>query len=236
MISYGHGTISTNHPTNLLALRVDLRTPQFDRCAFVLVPKSGQVVIHFIRISGSNPYAAKYHNHVISTTYLAPEFVYARFAWSIIQMVKWKDTKAGGSVPKRGRGGEASGQDDEDRESNRSGGSNEGGRWSQQKNSFRASSKRRKLDKSDEGRRERTGAIDQEAFVRMQFPFFCEAKSASADILVTDYILTVKPGGQAGPHLYSQMGWYPGVEDVEEMKRQGISGHPNIHETSGSNE
>jgi hypothetical protein len=33
-----------------------------------------------------------------------------------------------------------------------------------------------------------------------------------------------------------QMGWYPGVEDVEKIKRRWIEEHPNIRETSGSNE
>jgi hypothetical protein len=75
---------------------------------------------------------------------------------------------------------------------NKSDSADEGGRQSQRnKSPTKASSKKPKLEKSDEGHREMTDAIDEETFVRMQFPFFCEVKPASADILVTDYNLTV---------------------------------------------
>jgi hypothetical protein len=79
-----------NHPEhdtrNLFALRWDLHALLFDQAKWVVVPKDGQMVIHFI--SQSFEAAALYHNRRFDTTKLSHEFLFSRFAWAIIEQVK----------------------------------------------------------------------------------------------------------------------------------------------------
>ena len=74
-----------NNSKNLFALRCDLRSI-FDCAKWIIVPKGGKMVVHFI--DQSFEVAALYHNKPFNTVNLAHEFLYARFAWAIIQTSK----------------------------------------------------------------------------------------------------------------------------------------------------
>src|ERR1700691_15960 len=76
-----------NDSRNLFALRCDLHLGQFDQAQFVIVPKSGQLVVHFLQLT--DQCAQRYHNvqfdHKDS---LSHELLYARFAWALMKIVK----------------------------------------------------------------------------------------------------------------------------------------------------
>jgi hypothetical protein len=63
---------------NLFALRRDLHSLLFDQAKWVVVPKGGQMVVHFI--SQSYEAAALYHNKTFNTAQLSHEFLFSRFA------------------------------------------------------------------------------------------------------------------------------------------------------------
>jgi hypothetical protein len=75
-----------NDSRNLFALRLDLHSLLFDKAKWVVVPKGGQMVVHFI--SQSHEAAALYHNQTFDTAQLSHEFLFARFAWAIIEQAK----------------------------------------------------------------------------------------------------------------------------------------------------
>jgi hypothetical protein len=76
-----------NDSRNLFALRCDLRLAQFDQARFVIVPKSGQLVVHFLQLTDQS--AQHYHNvqfdHKDS---LSHELLYARFAWALMKIIE----------------------------------------------------------------------------------------------------------------------------------------------------
>ncbi|KAF8710133.1 hypothetical protein AX14_013428 [Amanita brunnescens Koide BX004] len=76
-----------NDSRNLFALRRDLHSLLFDQAKWVVVPKGGQMVVHFI--SQSYEAAALYHNKAFNTAQLSHEFLFSRFAWAIIEQAKW---------------------------------------------------------------------------------------------------------------------------------------------------
>jgi len=70
-------------PRNTFALRVDFYAPQFELGTFVIVPKGGQFLVHFLRECGEYP--GCYHNVAFDYRELVSQsFLYARFAWTII--------------------------------------------------------------------------------------------------------------------------------------------------------
>jgi hypothetical protein len=78
---------------NLFALRSDLYIGQFDQAQFVIVPKSGQFVVHFLRRSEES--AQQYHNTIFDhKCALSHELLYARFAWALMKIVSMKDLDA----------------------------------------------------------------------------------------------------------------------------------------------
>lgn len=70
---------------NCLRMRQDLTT-LFNTGAFVLTPKRGASHVHFLTV-GPN-YTKTYHNCMTEDLDLAAEFVYARFAWAVFQMLR----------------------------------------------------------------------------------------------------------------------------------------------------
>ena len=75
-----------NSSRNLFALRWDLRLGLFDQAAFVIVPKLGQLVVHFLKLTQS---AERYHNVQFDhKNALSHEALYARFAWALMNIVK----------------------------------------------------------------------------------------------------------------------------------------------------
>jgi hypothetical protein len=76
-----------NDSRNLFALRTDLRLGQFDQARFVIVPKSGQLVVHFLQLADQS--AQLYHNVQFDhKDALSHELLYARFAWALMKIVK----------------------------------------------------------------------------------------------------------------------------------------------------
>jgi hypothetical protein len=72
---------------NLFALWIDLHQSQFDQARFVIVPKSGQLVIHFVRHVYET--ANQYHNvNFDHRNVLLNKLLYARFAWALFEIVK----------------------------------------------------------------------------------------------------------------------------------------------------
>ena len=70
---------------NLFTLRVDLRL-NFDQGAFVFIPKSGQLRIHFLkRVCQSG---ILYHDTFNDHNRLARGFMLARFGWAVIRLAK----------------------------------------------------------------------------------------------------------------------------------------------------
>ena len=73
-----------NSPSNLFALRWDLHMGQFDQAGFVIVPKLGQLVVHFLQ--PTNQSAQLYHNIQFDhKNSLSHEALYARFAWALMK-------------------------------------------------------------------------------------------------------------------------------------------------------
>lgn len=75
-----------NDSRNIFALRWDLLSSLFDKEKWVVVPKDGQMVVHFIDQSYET--AALYHNKMFDTAHSSHEFLFARFAWAIIEQVR----------------------------------------------------------------------------------------------------------------------------------------------------
>ena len=74
-------------PRNLFALRWDLHLGQFDQGRFVIVPKYGQLVVHFLQ--PGNHSVRRYHNIQFNhKDTLSHELLYARFAWALMKIVK----------------------------------------------------------------------------------------------------------------------------------------------------
>ena len=73
------------HSRNLFTLRYDLHFGQFDRQTFVMVPKYGRFVVHFIQPSEES--ANIFHNTAFDhENTLSHDLLYARFAWSLIRI------------------------------------------------------------------------------------------------------------------------------------------------------
>ncbi|KAF8308465.1 hypothetical protein F5887DRAFT_912377, partial [Amanita rubescens] len=76
-----------NSSSNLFTLRWDLRLGLFDQAGFVIVPKLGQLVVHFLQTT--NQSAQLYHNVQFDhKNTLSHEALYARFTWALMKIVK----------------------------------------------------------------------------------------------------------------------------------------------------
>jgi hypothetical protein len=77
----------SDSPRNLFTLRWDLNLGQFDQAGFVIVPKLGQLVVHFLQPAHQS--AHQYHNVQFDhKNTLSHEALYARFAWALMKIVK----------------------------------------------------------------------------------------------------------------------------------------------------
>ena len=80
------GDVVTDDMANALAMRADIHRA-FDECKFALVRKAGRWVAHFLETTYE--LGRIYHNRPINVTAgVAPEFLLARFAWSIFPLIK----------------------------------------------------------------------------------------------------------------------------------------------------
>ena len=82
----GENLPENQHSRNLFALRYDLHLGQWEQQTFVMVPKRGRLVVHFIRLSEES--AHHFHNTIFDhENTLSHDLLYARFAWSLIKIV-----------------------------------------------------------------------------------------------------------------------------------------------------
>jgi len=113
-------------PGNLFALRFDLQLGQFDQGRFVIVSKSGQLVVHFLQ--PANQSAQRYHNVQFDhKNSLSHELLYARFAWALMKIVKNASLGAKMFNFLRASGESTPEQHDIEGTDDGGGGSNEGG-------------------------------------------------------------------------------------------------------------
>ncbi|KAL9009821.1 MAG: hypothetical protein Q9173_005184 [Seirophora scorigena] len=88
----GFDTIST--PANLMLMRADLHKILDDK-KFVIVPKQGRLVSHFL--VPADKYVYMHHNSEIQPTGVAVDFFFARLAWAIFPMLGKRFLKFGDS-------------------------------------------------------------------------------------------------------------------------------------------
>ena len=79
-----NSTSDSTDPNNLFLLREDLHSA-FDNKAFILVPKQGRQVLHFIAYLP--PVTDIFHNRVIGCVHVSMEMAYARLAWSLFPLI-----------------------------------------------------------------------------------------------------------------------------------------------------
>jgi hypothetical protein len=107
-------------PTNLVAMRCDLQQEQFDRFTFVIVPKCGELRVHFIK---NVPEVGNYyHNSPFAHNHVSLPLLFARFAFQIINLIPPIETHMGGDDSGNGGSGEGIGG-----ENNRGDGGGDGG-------------------------------------------------------------------------------------------------------------
>ena len=97
MINYNRrgnmsGDIVVDDVANQICLRSDVHTV-FDSGAWVIVPKEGGWVIHFCNFT--NTLGFLYHNTPLKLSNMQPEFLLARFAWTIFPLIKQFITSGG---------------------------------------------------------------------------------------------------------------------------------------------
>jgi hypothetical protein len=81
------GRSLSDSPYNLFTLRWDLYLGQFDQAGFVIIPKHGQLVVHFLQPTYQS--AQQYHNVQFDhKNTLSHDALYARFAWALMKIVK----------------------------------------------------------------------------------------------------------------------------------------------------
>jgi hypothetical protein len=69
-------------PSNLMAMRADLYSKHFEPGTFAIVPKCGELRIHFLkRVQNAGNY---YHNTLFDNSHVARQLLFARFALQVI--------------------------------------------------------------------------------------------------------------------------------------------------------
>ena len=73
-------------PSNLMAMRYDLHLAQFDHGTFAIVPKCGELRVHFLQnVASAGNY---YHNTRFTNDQVSHQLLFARFAMQIIKFNK----------------------------------------------------------------------------------------------------------------------------------------------------
>lgn len=71
-------------PSNLVAMRYDLHMAQFDHGTFAIVPKCGELRVHFLKnVCDAGSY---YHNVLFANDHVSRQLLFARFAMQIIKI------------------------------------------------------------------------------------------------------------------------------------------------------
>lgn len=79
------GDAAMNDPSNLLLLRADLHR-SFDKLQFVFIPKADGVLSTHV-LGESRELWTLYHNTILHKVGVAPEFLFARFAWAVFPLL-----------------------------------------------------------------------------------------------------------------------------------------------------
>jgi hypothetical protein len=227
---------------NLFALRRDIHTFQFDSGNLVVVPIDGRMVTHFI--GPSHESAALYHNKPFDSSNLSHEFLFARFAWAIIEKAHtaFMFHSATGRKAFRLKTANAAPLDEGEevmRPDNRDG--NEPVDL-QQKSGVtggqKGKGKKRKRPGSPGFKDPAAGEaheLDEDiAKAKRVAPFFRMSLKPflSSQYLSNVFVLIVEPEGVANPYAYENMMWYPGYGIVERKKLEYMDAHPNIRACS----
>jgi hypothetical protein len=99
-------------PTNLMAMRGDLHREQFDQSGFAIVPKCGELRVHFLKnVRDSGNY---YHNTLFDNNHVSRELLFARFALQVFRLnhlsnFRAGDTRSGGCRGDHGGEGDGGG-------------------------------------------------------------------------------------------------------------------------------
>ncbi|KAF8813406.1 hypothetical protein BYT27DRAFT_7180892 [Phlegmacium glaucopus] len=197
-----------NDSRNLFALRSDLHSLLFDQAKWVVVPKGGQMVVHFI--DRSYEAAALYHNQTFDTAQLSHEFLFARFAWAIIEQAK---SVIKPSLRKRFRliipTSESPVNEPQAESAQGSVGTNQKEPIKKKRKTMDAAP----LDVNDSQVNEVQELQEDLRLAERIAPFFFEEPDLRRD-------------------RYHTMMWYPGKSIVERRKREYMDTHPNIRSRS----
>lgn len=89
MNRYGNNHVSSrpgiNDDANTMLLRADLHR-SFDKRRFTFLPKRHDTIV--THVFGSESLRDIYHNVELNTTYIAPQYFFARFAWTILPLLR----------------------------------------------------------------------------------------------------------------------------------------------------
>ncbi|KDQ21899.1 hypothetical protein BOTBODRAFT_169079 [Botryobasidium botryosum FD-172 SS1] len=175
----------------------------FDAAHFTIVPKDGKMVVYFLK--APREASALYHNRIFDTTDLSVEYLYARFAWTVIKVASERVSDAMQALLEGGDGGGSSGR----------GGGNGGGQ-SRPPGSDGPRTPKKRPRVSDET------AVDEGCYayekrdqeLAQHFPFF-----------LTD-------ASEATPWQYEHLMWYPGKYRTDRLKKVYFDSHPNVRARS----
>jgi len=262
MVAFAYGDPPVHlDPYNLFTLRWDLHLGQFDQGRFVIVPKSGQLVVHFLQPGTDS--VQHYHNTPFNhQNFLSHELLYARFAWALMKTVNemeldvyflgtseeetpeqsdiegMSDGSGGGSEGdggggRGGRGGRGEGGGG-GRGGGGSGGGGEGSR--KHKPDEDDGSGPDPYTRSSENLRSRK-RVKSDACPREDGTQFLdrETQELEEDMKLAARTLPffVDPNREADPGYYEDIVWYPGKAAVERQKQAYFDSHPQIRAHSG---
>jgi hypothetical protein len=143
-------------PSNLVAMRYDLRMAQFDHGTFAIVPKCGELRVHFLKnVRNAGNY---YHNTLFANHHVSRELLFARFAMQIIKFNKAGDAQRG---ERRGHG-DSGGNGGGDGGGSGGGSRDDGVGGSESKHvETRAQTKRKEAGKMEEGSEKAEGSVEK---------------------------------------------------------------------------
>jgi hypothetical protein len=186
---------------NLFCLLSDFDFGGFNQAQFVIVPKSGNLVVHFLKPS---PGAANlYHNVLFDHgNKISYEALYARFAWALIKIIKEDFSSADSAFFKSKDKGpmSAAGSDGEEGQQGR--------------DLSRAPKRKRKRDDSEQDE----DGDDSGAYQRSTIHDNSEAPSLSPDSWLSNVVYKIAPGD-------SQSSIKADIREIEEDLRIAGS-HP----------
>ena len=235
---------------NLFCLRYDLHYGQFNQGNFVIIPKLGKLVVHFLRRGRESP--CNYHNVVFDHKgTLSYHALYARFAWALMKIVNEsqldskqfkflgkdgddeKDPKSGWSGKRgAGSGKRGGGSGDQDKGEGGSGGGEDASKTRKRRRNDWDGDVECDSDTSslhpDESSLE-ADTLDEADMrnVARDLPFLGAHEPNPFEYALTT-LIQVDPTIKPTPQQYESVIWYPGIEAVERRKKEYFDRHQNI--------